>query len=105
MAGPLVDPSNEKTPRSSSPGPRKLGSVLKVIPSVPGLGGEPVPSIQESFCIQLAENGPAACGLNRGLPPGVAVSCNVTDCTTHCPAPKDASNAATAGAASKRSRV
>jgi hypothetical protein len=66
-------------PSDSSPALRKPGKLAKVIPLVVGTPGVPVPSTQESFCIQEMPNKPAALALKMGLFGAVAVRDRVMD--------------------------
>lgn len=102
---PLVAPPKLKTPRFSSAPLRKDGSVANVRPVAPGVAGVPVPSTQESFCIQFAASWPAAWALNTGLLGAVAVNWSDTDWMVQLPGPNVALNDATADDASKRSAV
>ncbi len=56
-----------------------LCRLVNVIPLAPGADGEPVPSVQESFCIHESASDPAAGVLKIALFAGAAVSCKLTD--------------------------
>src|SRR5262245_53046772 len=79
--------------------------LVNVIPVVPGLAGDPDPSIQESSCIHEMPIDPAAGVLKIALPDGAAVRRSVTDATVHCPAPNAASNEVAAGPRSNLSTL
>src|SRR5262245_44002086 len=74
--------------------------VLKLMPVADGAAGVPVPSVQESFCIQEMLNCPAVTALKRPLLAGEELNCSVTPETVQSPAPNWVSKEARAPAVS-----